>query len=36
MELWKKHRAYIPMRFVVVEVVECGRALDPFARLDRR
>ena len=22
MELWKKHRAYIPRRFVVVEVVE--------------
>ena len=22
MELWKKHHAYIPRRFVVVEVVE--------------
>ena len=22
MKLWKKHRAYIPRRFVVVEVVE--------------
>jgi hypothetical protein len=33
MELWKKHRAYIPMRFVVViEVIMLVR-LD---RLDRR
>jgi hypothetical protein len=22
MELWEKHRAYIPRRFVVVEVIE--------------
>jgi hypothetical protein len=39
MELWRKHRVYIPMRFVVIEVIEVIMAMitpDPHDRLDPR